>query len=292
MASEVGGRGQGVLGAQTLGLGIGHHGQGHLRELGQVQHALRVAEGGAADGELRRVLIDDLLDAKAQVLAGMRISAAPCLAGCRGGLAVALAHALGLDALAGVDISRGRRGQQSLAAGDHLAVDAAGDLECLVDALAADALDGDLDVIAQLHHAVHGIGPAHHAAVAPGHLLRGGREPHAVYQRCLQVDQLGRVIGGVNRVIVTGDQREGRHVLRGGDGGAVDEGAWRRHHLGGGLAAAPLRCLARCGGAGGAAADGKAVHLRGHDVAGGVIPELELHRDDAPGDGFLDGGAG
>ena len=34
------------------------------------------------------------------------------------------------------------------------------------------------------------------------------------------------------------------------------------------------------------------MHLRGHDVAGGVILEFELDRDDAPGDGFLDGGAG
>ena len=113
-----------------------------------------------------------------------------------------------------------------------------------------------------------------------------------MHQRCLQVNQLGRIIGRVNRVVVTGDQSEGRHVLRGGDGGAVDEGAWRRHHLGGGLAAAPLRCLARRGSAGGAAADGKAVHLRGHDVTGSVILELELHRYDASGDGFLDSGTG
>ena len=207
-------------------------------------------------------------------------------------MAVILAHAHCLDTLAGVDVGRGRRGEQGLAAGDYVAVDAAGDFECLVDALAADALDGDLDVITQLHHAVHGVGPAHYAAVAPGYVLRRSGEPHAVHQRCLKVDQLGRVIGRVNRVIVAGDQREWRHILRGGDGGAVDKGAWRRHHLGGRLPAAPLRRWAwRCG-SGSAAADGKAVHLRGHDVTGRVIRELELDRDDAPGSRFLHGGAG
>ena len=292
MAGEVRSRRQGVLSAQALSLGIGHDGQGYLRELGQVQHALRVAEGGAAHGEFRRVLIDDLPDAKAQVRAGMRIGAAPGLACRRGSLAVILAHAHCLDTLAGVNVGRGRRGEQGLAAGDDLAVDAAGDFEGLVDALAADALDGDLNVITELHHAVHGVGPAHYAAVAAGHLLRRSGEPHAVHERCLQVDELGRVIGGMNRVIVTRDQREWSHILRGGDGGAVDEGARSRHHLGGRLPAAPLRRWAWCCGTGSAAADGKAVHLRGHDVARGVVLEFQLHRHDAPGSRFLHGGAG
>ena len=50
------------------------------------------------------------------------------------------------------------------------------------------------------------------------HVLRGGREPHAVHDGRFQPgEQRGGPVG-VDRVVVTGDHREGAHVGRRGDG--------------------------------------------------------------------------
>ena len=174
--------GQRVRVAKPRGLRVGHHGERDLRELRQVQYAVGVLEHLAAHGELRRVGVHDALDGKAQVLAGVRVGAPPNLAGGGAGRAVAGTHALGLDALARVEVGGRRLREQRLAAGDDFAADPAGHLERGLDAGAADALDGQLHLVVQLHHAVHGVGPAGHAPVAPGEVLRGGRQPHAVHQ--------------------------------------------------------------------------------------------------------------
>src|SRR5699024_11034731 len=121
------------------------------------------------------IFIDDLANRKAQCGAGVAVCTTPYLTRCCRSIAVTTAHALGLDALAWVDISGAWLCHERLAAGDHFAVDAAGDLECCVDALAAYALDGDFYFIVELDHAVHGIGPTHHGAVVAGEVLRGGR---------------------------------------------------------------------------------------------------------------------
>src|SRR5699024_6656844 len=151
--------------AQTLGLGISDDCESNLGELGQVQDTVRVNELGAANNQLGWVVINDLADAKAQCGAGVAVSATPHFAcSCRC-ITVAAAHALSLDALAWVDISGARLSHQSLATGDNFAVDAAGDLKCSVDALASDALNGNLDFVVKLHHAVHRVGPADNGAM-------------------------------------------------------------------------------------------------------------------------------
>ena len=282
---------QRVVLAQALGLGVRDDGEGHLRELGEVQHAVRVAELDALDFDGRGVLVDDALDAEAKVVAGVTVRATPDFAGGRGRVAVAATHADGLDALARVDVGGLRCGKQRLAARDDLAADAAGDLQRGVDALAAHALDGDVDLVIELDHAVHGVGPAHDLAVARGEVLRGGRQPHAVDERRLQVDQLRRVVGGVNGVVVAGDQRERRHIVRRGDGRTIHEGARRGLDLGGRLAAAPLRSRDRHRGAGGAAADGEALHLRSDDVLGVMVAQFEFDGDDTAGNRLVNGRA-
>ena len=282
-------RTQGVGLAQTPGLGVGDDGERDLGELRQVQHTRRVPERGAADGQFGRVLVDDPADGEAELRAGVLLGPVPDLAGRGGGAPVAGAHAHGLDALAGVDVGGPRLGHECLADGDDLAVDAAGDLDGVVDALAADALDGDLDGVAELHHAVHGVGPADDGAVPAREVLGGGGQPHAVDQRGLEVDQPCGVGRGVDRVVVAGDQREGGHVGGGGDHGAVDEGTRGRHHLGGGFPAAPLGGRGRHLGSGGAAADREALHLGGHEFA--RREELQLDGDDASRGGLGDAGA-
>ena len=196
-------RAQRVRLTQTLRLCVRHHSECNLRELGQVQHAVRVLELFAADDKVRRVFIHNALDGETVVGARVAVRTAPHLTCCCRRLAVALTHALGLDALARVDVGSLRLRQKRLAAGDHIAVNAAGHLKCLVDALAAHALCGDLHLIIQLHHAVHGVGPADHLPVAASQVLSGGRQPHAVHQRRLKVHQRRRVVGGVDRVVVT-----------------------------------------------------------------------------------------
>ena len=277
--------GQRVRVAQPLGLRVRHHGQGHLGELGQVQHAIRVLEHLAAHRDLGRVLIHDALDGKAQVGPGVTVGAAPDLARGGAGLAISRTHALGLHALARVDVGGARLRQKRLAARDHLAADAAGHLERRADAHAPDALDGDLDDVIELHHAVHVVRPAGHLAVAPGDVLGGGGEPHPVHQRRAQSDEPRGVVGGVDRVVVAAHQRERGHVVRGGDHGAVHKRARGGLHSIRVGAAAELRGGHGRGGHGRAAADGEAVHLGGHDLAAGG--ELEFDGDDAPGGGLL-----
>src|SRR5699024_8370203 len=112
---------------------------------------------------------------------------------------------------------------------------------------------------------------------------------HAVYQWGVEADQARGVGGGVNWVVVTGDQREWGHIRWRGDNGAIHEGTWGGLNLVLRLAAAPGWCRNRNGGAGSAATDGKALHLRRHNFLSCGIPQLKFHGDNASGVGFRDG---
>src|SRR5699024_10930123 len=96
-----------VCSLEALGLSVGHHGERDLRELGEVQNASWVHEGGVPDLQLSWVFINDLLDGEAQVCAGVCICTLPHRASLCACGAIALAHALSLDALAWVNISGG-----------------------------------------------------------------------------------------------------------------------------------------------------------------------------------------
>jgi hypothetical protein len=67
--------------AQTRGLGVGHRGERHLRELGEVEQAVRVTVGHAVGGELLRVVAHDREDREAQLGAGQLVGALPHAAG-------------------------------------------------------------------------------------------------------------------------------------------------------------------------------------------------------------------
>ena len=225
----------------------------------------------------------------------MGVGPLPDLPGGLGGVHLVQAHARGLDALAGVDVGGGLGRRHSGTAGDDLAVDATDDLQ---DVAAADhqasALHGDLDVVVQLHRTGHDIGPAGQdvaRAVGRGggrHLLGGGRQPHAVDERGLHAGHVGGVVGGVDRVEVTGDPGEGRHVRGSSDGGAAQDAACGRGRLASG-AAGELRGAGH-GVAGGAAADGEALAHECHHGAVGGVGQLQAHVDDAAGTGLLQRG--
>ena len=188
-----------------------------------MQHALRVAERGAAHLKLRRVVVDDLADGETMLGAGVVIRTAPGLTRSWRGIAIAAAHTLCLHTLAWVHVGGSRLRQQSLADGDDLAVDAAGDFQCRVDASAAHTLGGDFHLVTELDHPEHGIRPAGDRAVSISQVLGGGRKPHAVHQGVVKINQASGVGGGVDRVVIARDQRERGHILRRRDGRAVHE---------------------------------------------------------------------
>ena len=294
MAGEGGVIHQGTGLGQARGGCHGHGGQGHLSELGEVEQALGVAVGDAAGGHLGGVVTHQVDDGEAQLGAGVGVGPLPDRAGGLGGAHLIQAHAGGLDALAGVDVSGWFGRRHGGAAGDDLAVDAAHDLQ---DVAAADhqagALHGDLDVVAQLHRSGHDVGPAGQdvaGAVGGGggrHLLRGGRQPHAVDERSVHAGHVGGVVGGVDRVEVAGDPGEGRHVRRRGDGGTAQDAAGG----GGGLASGATGELG-CAGHGvarGTAADGEALAHQCHEGAVAGVGQLQAHVNDAAGTGLLQG---
>ena len=217
----------------------------------------------------------------------MLVGALPGLAGGGAGLPIALPHAFSLNALAGVDVGDDGFGKNSLTAGNHFPTDTAGDFQCGLQPDASNAFDGDFDLIVELHHAVHGVGPALNRAVATGDLLCGGGQPHAVHEWRGQAHELGGVIRGVDGVIVTGDGGEWSHVSGRGNHGTVDEGPRGVDNFPGDATIGG----SRHGGvsAGLATANGEAFHHGGYLLT--VRIQFQFHRDDAPRGGFGDGGA-
>ena len=292
--------GEGGVIHQGTGLGQarggchGHGGQGHLGELGEVEQALGVAVGDAAGGHLGGVVTHQVDDGEAQLGAGVGVGPLPDLPGGLGGAHLVQAHAGGLDALAGVDVGGGLGRRHGGAAGDDLTVDTADDLQDVATAdHQAGALHGDLDVVAQLHRSGHDVGPARqHVARAVGcgggrHLLGGGRQPHAVDERCVHAGHVGGVVRGVDRVEVAGDPGEGRHVGRRGDGGAAQDTTGCRSGFAPG-ATGQLGCAGH-GVAGSSAADGETLAHERHDGAVICVGQLQAHVDDAAGAGLLQG---
>ena len=200
----------------------------NLRELGEVQDALGVTVGHAARHDLGRVVAHDRQDGEAHRGAGVRVGAAPDLVHGLGLGALVQAHAGALDALAGVDVGDLRGEGVGRCARDDLLVDAAGDLEGQAAADdATDALDGDLNLVVQVDGAVHVVRPAGDLSAALtgdnglSRVLSGRRQPHPVHQRRVHASDLGGRVGGVDRVVVARDDREGRHVVGSLDGHAA-----------------------------------------------------------------------
>ena len=224
VAGEVGGPDVGAGFAQARGLGKSNRRKRHLRELRQVEQAFGVTVGHAVGGELLRVIAHEAQNREAELGAGELVCALPHVAGGGGLGALVQNHALFLNALTRVDESGTRRADQCGAAGDELAVDAAGDLEGhAAVAHLADALDGDLDGVVELDHAVHVVGPAGDLVVGAllvqclHGVLGGGGQPHAVHKRGGQTGDAGAARGGVNRVEVAGSAGKGGHVVRSDD---------------------------------------------------------------------------
>ena len=224
VAREVGGPDVRAGFTQTSGLGERHGGERHLRELGQVEQAFRMTVGHAVGGQFLRIITHDGEDGEAELLAGHLVGALPHLACGRGLGTLVEHHALLLDALARVDEGGLRRTHDGGATGHDIAVDAAGHFQHHAGMRhAADAFDGDLHLVVELHHAVHVVRPACDLVMRAllverlHRVLGGGGQPHAVHERRGETGDGGTAMGGVNRVEIAGSTGEGGHLMRSDD---------------------------------------------------------------------------
>ena len=126
MTGEIGRPDIGTGFAQTRGLGKGHGGERHLRELGEVEQTFRMTVGYAVGGQLLRIIAYDGENREAEPAAGELVRTLPYVAGGSGFGTLIEHHALLLDALTGVDEGGLRRAHDGGRAGDDVAVDAAG----------------------------------------------------------------------------------------------------------------------------------------------------------------------
>ena len=110
-----------------------------------------------------------------------------------------------------------------------------------------------------------------------------------MHQRRIQVDQGCCVGGGVNRVVVAGDQSKRGHVRRCAHHGAVHERTQGRLNLLACCATTIGRCRDWCCSTGGATTDGKALHLGCHNLVAGA--QLQLDGDNTARGGLSDRGA-
>ncbi len=251
--------------------------------------------GHPPGGHLGGVVTHQRDHREAQLGPGVGVSPLPHLTGGLGDAHFVQAHAARLNPLAREDVG-GRLGLgHRRAPGDDLVTNPAGHLQ---DKTAADhqtgALHADLNPVAQLDWAEHGVGPAgEHMPSAVGGsrrggLLGGGRQPHAVHQGGVHAGDPSGVVAGVDRVEVAGDPGEGRHVTGCGHGDATQQpaGGGRRGPAG------TAGLLGRGGhrGTGGAAADGEALtHERDQAAIGGVC-QLQAHVHYPAGAGLLQRG--
>ena len=126
MTGEIGRPDIGTGFAQTRGLGKGHGGERHLRELGKVEQTFRMTVGYAVGGQLLRIIAYDGENREAEPAAGELVRTLPYVAGGSGFGTLIEHHALLLNALTGVDEGGLRRAHDGGRAGDDVAVDAAG----------------------------------------------------------------------------------------------------------------------------------------------------------------------
>ena len=212
--------------AQLGNLGNTENGHGHLGELSQVQDTvgMPVLDTTGLDGH--RVVAHDSENRESERLTSVLVRALPDVAGGLGACASVEAHARALNALAGEGVDGLRCG--SAAGGDHdqFAVDAAADLDDFCALVDADTVDADVDLGAGANHPEEAGGPGGQAARRDAglgrvdcgdYLLRCGGEPHAVHDRGSEAGQQSGVVGGVNRVVVTGNLSEGAHADRSED---------------------------------------------------------------------------
>ena len=157
MARIVGALHEGALSLQVGGLRVGEGREGDLGELREVEDTLGVAQHLRADADLRRIIGHDRADREAEALAGRPIGALPDLADRRGHRLHP--HALTLNPLARVHVGACWSLNEGGADRHDIAVHAAGRLQEETPTGPADALNGDLDAVAQVHHAVHLIRP-------------------------------------------------------------------------------------------------------------------------------------
>ena len=126
VAGEVGGPDVRSGFTQPRGLGEGHGGERHLRELGEVEQALRMAVGHAVGGQFLGIVPHDGEDRESEFAAGKTVGAFPHVSRGRGFRAFVEHHALLLNALARVDERGFRRADDCSCARYDLPVDAAG----------------------------------------------------------------------------------------------------------------------------------------------------------------------
>ena len=290
MAGEIRGVDVGAGLTQARGLRERDRGERDLRELRQVEQALRVAVGHAVRGEFLRVVAHHGEDREPEPLAREPVGALPHIARRRGFGALVEHHALLLDALAGVD-ERARHGPRDRgAARDDLPVDAARHFEHEARVRhAADALHRDLHFVVELHHAVHVVGPAGDLVMRTGGVerlhgvLRGRGKPHAVHERLREPADRGATVRRVDRVEVAGRARERRHLVRRAHGDAAQHAARRLADV-----FDQPAVIRRWRGqfvAVRAAADRETLGFARHERAVGEVV-LHMDRDDAPRRGF------
>ena len=232
VACEIGGPNVGAGFAQTCGLGECHGGERHLRELGQVEQAFRMAVGHAVGGQFLRIVAYDGKDRESKLLAGHLVGALPHVSCGRGLGTLVEHHTLLLNALARVYERGLRRTHDGGATRHDVAVDTAGHFEHHAGVChAADSFDGDFHFIVKLHHAVHVVGPAcdfvvRTLAVKRLHrVLRGCGEPHAVHERCRKTGNSSATMRSMDRVEIAGSTCEGGHLVWSGHLDAAQQSA-------------------------------------------------------------------
>ena len=187
-------------------------GHGHLCELRQEQHPVRVVVGGAACRECGRVVADHGQDRKAESIPGVLVRPVPDLAGSLGPRPCVESHALALDALPGERVDG--LGRREKAGGVHheQVADFRADLDDVAAGVHTDAVDADGDLVTGANHTQETRGPAEQCArhrdgvlgVGGGHdVLCSRGQPHAVSDRAAETGHLRCRHVGVNGVVIT-----------------------------------------------------------------------------------------
>ena len=202
-------------------------GHGHLGELGQKQHTLRVRELLTTNHHLLGVILHNLQHGKAQLIPGVPIRPRPHILRRRRLRPGLHAHALGLNPLTGERIERVRRRQRCGSNQHHLTIHRCGHLPHLTPArpgINAGALHHKLHLGAGQNQGQHGgrvlRHPIRHRShglirIAAGrHQLRNGRRPHAMHNHPRQTSQLRSSVRHVNGVPVPRNHRKRMHGLR------------------------------------------------------------------------------
>ena len=203
------------------------------------------------------------------------------------------AHHLSLNTLTGVDISGPGCASKCAGDGDDLIANAARGLK---DQFAADtthALNGDIHDVRELNHTEHAVGPGFNldlghvngtndtqsiravnrlSRVSAQQMLNGRGQPHSVNQRSRKTGKTCSSIGGVNRVEVSRNNGEGRHVFGSLNAHVTQEGT-RCIRVG----ICDLRCRCRRLGRGDAASDSETLNQASKNCAFSAQLKFDAH---------------